>query len=131
MDEIFNDRRVKPRPHPDNQMVGDPHYLDPRTVTWVEREPSLPFRGLKSPRWRVQHLRANDQGGSMQSATGPLRRRREALEAFEQVKGGSSIYDAESTIIQQRRDAARERRERRQYERFKGYNQAVNPGSFG
>lgn len=109
--EVFNDRRVKPRVHPDHQMVGDPHYVDPRTVAWVEREPSLPFRGMKTPRWRVQHLRANDQGGSMQSATGPLRRRREALEAFEQVKSGASIYDAESALLAQRRAARAARRQ--------------------
>ena len=130
MDEIFNDRRVKPRVHPDNQMVGDPHYPNPRTVAWVEREPGGYMR--KTPRWRVQHLQANELGsGSMQTATGPLRRRKEALEAFEQVKGGASIHDAESAIIEQRRDREREKRDQRRYERFSGYNSAVNPGSFG
>lgn len=128
-DSLFNDRRVKPRPHPDNSMVGDPHYHDPRTVSWIERETPGVFR--KSARWRVQHLQANDQGGSMQTATGPLRRRREALEAFEHVKSGASVYDAESTIAQQRRDEARDRRDEQRYQRFKGYNQTVNRGSFG
>lgn len=129
-DDIFNDRRVKPNVHPANRMVDGPHYPNPRAVAWVEREPASVFR--KTPRWRVQHIQASDLGnGSMQTSTGPLRRRREALEAFEMVKGGTSVYAAESAILIQRRDAERDRREQRQYERFKGYNQSVNPGSFG
>jgi hypothetical protein len=114
MDEIFKDRRVKPRVfNPNAQMVGEPHYPDPRNVAWVERE--APGMGWKTPRWRVQHLRANDLGtGSMQIATGPLRRKREALEAFEMFKGGTDIMDAESHLIAQRREAARLRRQQRQ-----------------
>lgn len=109
-DDIFNDRRVKPRPHPDNQMVDGPHYLDPRTVAWVEREPPSVFR--KTPRWRVQHLKGSDLGnGSMQTATGPLRRRREAMEAFEMVKSGSGVHYADAKLAEQRQEAARLRRQ--------------------
>ena len=130
--EVFNDRRVKPWVHPSHQMVGEPHYLDPRQVAYVVKEPALGVTGSKTPRWRVNMTKGSELGtGSTTGGTRPLRTRREALEAFEMVKGGSHPHEAEQTIMEARRDRERERREQRQYDRFKGYNQAVNPGSFG
>ncbi|HET7110264.1 MAG TPA: hypothetical protein VFI41_05295 [Gemmatimonadales bacterium] len=101
MDDIFNDRRVKPAVHPDHTMVGDPHYVDPRTVTWVEREPASGFRGAKSPRWRVQHLQANEFGGSMQRSTLPMRSRRAATSAFEMIKQGHDVgaFDRRGNLL--------------------------------
>lgn len=130
--EVFNDRRVTPWVHPQHSMVGDPHYIDPRTVAWVEREPGMPYEGLRGPRWRVQHLQASSTGsGSMQTSTRPMRARKDALEAFEMVKSGSGVQSAGESVLQARRDRERERRDERRFQRFKGYNQAVNPGSFG
>jgi hypothetical protein len=86
--EIFHDRRIAPRVHPSHSMEGEPHYLDPQTVAWVEKEPASGFRGAKSPRWRVQHLRGNDQGGSMQTSTLPMARKKAAFSALELIKAG-------------------------------------------
>jgi hypothetical protein len=97
-DSIFNDRRAKPRVHPDNQMVGEPHYADPRTVSWIEREPPTIFRtgGRKTPRWNVQRLQTNDQGGSMQTSSGSMRSRKAAMDVFEQHKAGAELGSFDS-----------------------------------
>lgn len=86
-------QQVKPRVHPDNQLVGEPHYFDPLTTAWVEREPPTIYRtgGRKTPRWAVHHLKANTQGGSMQTSSESMRSRKAALAALEAMKADPNI----------------------------------------